>query len=377
MTAAQFVRRSETYARETSRAYVTFLLPSLIFVPGIVVLTYVLGGVNGAIGIAVLGVAWFIIGWVLLGHGAYWRARALGLLCSACHRPFFAPSRPPDVHGNCRTCGTELIDAPGRPERAMFSRAEFARGQASALRFQRRLYGVWFVLLPLTLAIAFPIVLALKVWPRSWGRADVWFGLVGIGLIGGGGIVAAVLETVRRRRALLECPDCRRQLVNEYGEAALDAGRCPGCGLLIVDDTEVVKPAPLGAKRTAPASAAELWQRHEELEYRTRFEYAIVLPLAIIGIIVAEVLLWTNRRLSALLYVGMMIGAGAMIAVLLYANRIWTRRARRLGLTCPVCGELLVGGPQNVVARFVAEHGACKFCGAILWGGAPAIPPSS
>jgi hypothetical protein len=375
MTAAQFVRRSETYTRETSRAYVTFLLPSLIFVPGIGVLTYVLAGVSGAIGTAVFGVAWFMIGWVLLGHGAYWRARALGLLCPDCHRPFSSPSRPPDVHGNCRTCGTELIDAPGAPERAMFSRHEFARGQARALRFQRGLYGGWMVLI-IGLAVAFPLALALKLWPRSFGNPEIWFGLATLGLVGVGGIVVSILETTRRRRALLECPDCRTQLVNEYGEAALADGRCPGCGLLIVDDTEVVKPAPLGAKRTAPASAQELWQRHEELEYGTRFEYSIVLPLAITGIIVAEVLLWTNRRLSVSLYVGMLIGTGAMVAILLYANRIWTRRARRLGLTCPVCGELLVGGPQNVVARFVAEHGACKFCGAILWGAAPAVPPS-
>ena len=366
MTAAQFVRRSETYTRETSRAYVTFLLPSLIFVPGIGVLTYVLAGVGGAIGTALFGVAWFIIGSLLLGHGAYWRARALGLLCPACYRPFLAPSRPPDAHGNCRTCGTELIDAPGKPERAMFSRAEFARGQARALRFQRRLYGGWMVAI-IGVAVAFPLSLALKLWPRSLGNPEIWFGVATIGLVGAGGIVASILEATRRRHALLECPDCRTQLVNEYGEAALAAGRCSQCGLLIVDDTEVVKPAPLGAKRTPPASAAELWQRHEELEYGTRFEYGIVLPLAIIGVIVVEVLLWTNRRLSASLYVGMMIGAGGMIAILLYANRIWTRRARRLGLSCPVCGELLVGGPQNVVARFVAEHGACKFCGAILW----------
>lgn len=87
MTAAQFVRRSETYTRETSRAYVTFLLPSLIFVPGIVVLTYVLSGEGGALATAVLGVAWFVVGWVLLGHGAYWRARALGLLCPSLFPP--------------------------------------------------------------------------------------------------------------------------------------------------------------------------------------------------------------------------------------------------------------------------------------------------
>lgn len=366
MTAAQFVRRSETYTRETSRAYVTFLLPSVIFVPGIVVLTYFLSGAGGALAISVLGVAWFVVGWVLLGHGAHWRAHALGLLCPSCFRPF-SLSRPPDARGKCRSCGTALIADAGSPERALFTRSEFARNQARALRFQRRLYGVWFVLLPLVLAIAFPIVLALKVWPRSWGRVDVWFGIVGIGLIGGGGIVAAMLETVRRRRALLECPDCRLQLVNEYGEAALANGRCQGCGLLIVDDTKVVKPAPLGARRTPPASAAELWQRYEELEYGTRFEYTIVLPLAVIGLVVAEVLLWTHRRLSASVYVGMLIGGGAMIAILLYANRIWERRARRLGLVCPTCGELLVGGPENVVARFVAESGSCKFCGSIPW----------
>lgn len=375
VTPAQLVRRSETYTRETSRAYVTFLLPSIIFVPGIVAFVYFLGrDWDATLATGVLGAIWLPAGLVLLRRGAAWRARALGLLCPSCGRPCIAPASPGDEHGNCQQCGTPLIEPAGAPERALFTRLGYARNQARTLSVQRKMYGAWFLLI-IGIAVAFPI--ALTLWPGSARGAETLFGIGTIGLIGIGGIVITVLESVQRRRALLACPDCRTELVDEYGNAALIDGRCPQCGLLIVDDSAPVQRS--GLRRSGvppPASAAELAERNARLEYGTRYEYAIVVPLSVGGIVAAEVLLFVHRRGSPAFFIWMMIGCLGMIGILLYANKIWQRRARRLGLTCPVCGELLVGGPESVVLRFVAEHGACKFCGTILWDAKESTAPA-
>jgi predicted RNA-binding Zn-ribbon protein involved in translation (DUF1610 family) len=202
---------------------------------------------------------------------------------------------------------------------------------------------------------------------------DSAYGLGIVLLVGGGGIAFAMLETVRRRRAGLECPDCGKLFVNPNGDVALDGGRCPGCGLAVVDEvaeTPSGKATPahsLPGAASRPSSAGDLTERYDQVEAATQFDYVVAAVVAAAGLAPVAVIYLKGAHVSLGSYRWTIVGLFVAIVWLLLADRRWQRRARQRGLACPNCGELLVGGENDSITRAVLARGACMHCGTRLW----------
>ena len=360
------MHRSAVYQRETQRSFGTFLLPSVVFVPWFPYLVSRLGASPaGTVATAMLCVGWFVGGLALLRRGARWRAEALALACPSCRAPFVGRGRSPDDGGRCRRCGAVVITPPGAAARALFTRPEFARRLAGAARAMGRVAALWMGL-----------VFASVVVPTFLGFARLLDSAYGLGivlLVGGGGIAFAMLETVRRRRARLECPDCGRLFVDQQGDVALDDGRCPGCGLAVVDDLaetpggKATRAHSLPGGASRPSSAGDLTERYDQVETATQIDYVVAALVAAAGLAPVAVFYLRGAHVSLVSYRWTIVGLFVAIVWLLLADRRWQRRARQRGLACPNCGELLVGGENDSITRAVLARGACMHCGTRFW----------
>src|SRR6266516_1955533 len=84
------------------------------------------------------------------------------------------------------------------------------------------------------------------------------------------------------------------------------------------------------------------------------------------GWIGARALLRTGARLFFVAGAPLLSLVLVLLLLFLLEQR-WEARARALGLVCAHCGELLVGGTQNVVSQAVLARGVCPRCQTPLW----------
>ena len=258
----------------------------------------------------------------------------------------------------------ERLGDPGPP---LVPRAMLGRRYALHRRFQRVVFAVWIAPVVAGMLLA---PLLQPVLPTAWRGVGVYVALLAVFF--GGAVVAALLDRAKRRATGLACPACGATLVSMTG-LSLDGDRCPDCGLPIVDDAgaaaippAVVRPD-LGA---LPSSAQEFTERHARLERDNQADYVVLIPVAVLVFGGSLVLLMSRAR-SGLspnaTFVPPLAGMVASLALLMWGTQRWETRARRLGLACPSCDALLVGGAADSTTTDVRTRGVCPACGTVLW----------
>lgn len=378
MTPVEYVHRRTLYERYTERPLGTMLVAGAFFVAVVPFLGWVLG-ITHPLAFAAAPLAWIVAARIALARRARRRAEALGLVCRTCGAALVGWRRDPSGDGHCRRCGAHVLDpaAPPEPERALFTRVELVRRQARASRFGSRLMIGWLGILWGCLLLAPAAWHVLPPYLRSenfvYGCFIVFFfvSLVAMTWLGG----------TELRSAGMACPVCGASFVEPVSNfTLLKHGRCPQCDLLVVDEgvdaTASVTFDPRG-RPPAPAAAAEYAARAERLERGTQGEYAVIGAVSTAALGTATLLiLGAHGKGSAAFYGWLLVGLLVAMMFPVWGEHRWEARARSLGLTCPSCGELLVGGKDDLITRSVLHDGRCMHCGTRLWSvGNPPPPP--
>ena len=170
----------------------------------------------------------------------------------------------------------------------------------------------------------------------------------------------------------LTCPSCGAPLVtySQYDGTVTIGGRVVvtkycACGRLLVDNgVSISASLPL-----SPASPALFLERRDKLDSGSTRDYATSVIVGVSGLVggcfAAKVLISRGATL-----LGIVAPILTLAAVLLFIASLlnrWEARARALGLTCPQCGALLVGGAQDSTTHAVLATGKCPQCHASLW----------
>src|SRR5438045_3323648 len=246
-------------------------------------------------------------------------------------------------------------------EQSLFSSAELDRRCLALARLARVLFVLWV----LGVLASFLVVL------QSVRRMPVGFLLLLPVMVFAEVLVLNAMVSVGRRALRLVCPTCGKVMVSydqPAGRLTLARGRCSGCGRLLVDETASGRPE----RVPPPTTPMAFVERRDRLEAASRRDYLLSILMAAAGLAPG----WIGTR--ALLRTGapLFFVAGApllslvlVLFLLFLLEQRWEARARALGLVCAHCGELLVGGPRNVVTRAVLAQGTCPRCQTPLWRG--------